>query len=164
MPEIDHFCGEAAGENMYYAANKVQILTTRFSQGTAPSGVRSPLQPGARPQANGCSSDTTESILKFYDAKFIGTELSHRMMPFLSDLNVTCGRLLAQNRRKRKRHLFFPRSDNQLPSAEQVADSSELPQLVLTAEIGPKECRRPSVDDIDIVCPQRAHRKLCTFF
>ena len=71
----------------------------------------SPLQPGARLQVNEPSSETTESILKFYSAKSIGTELSRRMLAFLGDLNVIYDRSIAAN----ANGTFFPEIGQSAP-------------------------------------------------
>ena len=68
-------------------------IVTNWSAKAGSGGIfskvaRSQLQPGARLQVNGPRSETTESILKSCSAKSIGTELSHRMLAFLGDLDV----------------------------------------------------------------------------
>ena len=85
------FCVQRGHSEHYYLLSKgadshYEILR-RWSAKAGPGGFGSTLQPGARLQVNGPSSETAESFCKFYSAKSIGTELSHRILPILGDLN-----------------------------------------------------------------------------
>ena len=95
-PRDGSLCVQRGHSEHYYLLSKgadshYEILR-RWSAKAGPGGFGSTLQPGARLQVNGPSSETTESILKFYSAKSIGTELSHRMLAFVGDLKVIYGR------------------------------------------------------------------------